>query len=178
MSGMGLTVAECTQLMGFGKNTLFKYYEDDYRLGPAKANLSVAESLYRMAVGAPAQYDRNGKLLREEIKPDRGAATFFLKVRARWATADRLLVTGHVDHDHVHAGDPNAPVFADLTVLSQEQLRQVGVIAAVIEEAEKADDDAGDAANGRGNADGQARGRAASPSNGSEVGSNGGPSSN
>lgn len=68
--------------------TLHKHFRAELDTGMMKANARVAESLFRQAVGAPAQYDAQGKLLRGEQTPVVTAAIFWLKARAGWKETD------------------------------------------------------------------------------------------
>lgn len=74
--------------------TLHKHFRHELDTGMAKANARVAESLFRQAVGAPAQYDAEGHVLRAEQTPVVSAAIFWLKARAGWKERDVHELTG------------------------------------------------------------------------------------
>jgi hypothetical protein len=72
-------------LMGIDPKTLRQHFRDELDHGKLRANMKVAESLYRQAVGAPAMHDAAGRVIREEQKPLLGAAIFWLKTQAGWS---------------------------------------------------------------------------------------------
>lgn len=65
------------------RKTLQKYFRQELEAGAVKATSKVADTLYRQAVGAPAAYDKKGRLLRAERPPVLSAAIFWMKTRAR-----------------------------------------------------------------------------------------------
>lgn len=164
MSGMGQRVVDIALVLGVSESTIKRHYKGEIKQGSPTANLAVAESLYSMAVGRSAVYDSKGNCIREELKPDKTAAIFWLKSRCRWTTPTSIAVSGEVEH--THKGDPNEPVLGNLRNLTDEQLRQIEEVAAALEAAE-----------GRGG-DGEAHGSGSTSSNGVEARSNGRASRN
>lgn len=62
--------------------TLAKYFGDELDIGRAHADTQVARMAYLQAVGTPAEYDENGKLLRAEVPP--------VPMMTKWLTQSRL----------------------------------------------------------------------------------------
>ncbi|TDX61941.1 hypothetical protein EDE12_11242 [Methylosinus sp. sav-2] len=74
--------------------TLHKHFRVELDTGMVRANAKVAESLFRQAVGAAAQYDANGKLIRAEQTPVVSAGIFWAKARMGWKERDVHEFTG------------------------------------------------------------------------------------
>ena len=70
MAGYGVPEADIGRVLGIDPKTLRKHYRDELDNGHGKANVKVAENLYRKATGEG----------RESVV----AAIFWLKTRARW----------------------------------------------------------------------------------------------
>jgi len=70
MAGYGVPEHEIAAVIGIDAKTLRKHYREELSLGHTKANVKVAENLYRKACGEG----------RESVT----AAIFWLKTRARW----------------------------------------------------------------------------------------------
>ena len=70
MAGFGVPETEIAAMVGINPKTLRKYYRQELDLGHTKANVKVAENLFRKATGEG----------REAVT----AAIFWLKARARW----------------------------------------------------------------------------------------------
>ncbi len=70
MAGYGVPEHEIAGIVGIDAKTLRKHYRQELALGHTKANVKVAENLYRKACGEG----------RESVT----AAIFWLKTRARW----------------------------------------------------------------------------------------------
>lgn len=74
--------------------TLRKAFRDELDTGMTKANAKVVESLFILATGAPAVYDANGNLLREEQKRWGPAAIFWTKARMGWRDTTEIEMSG------------------------------------------------------------------------------------
>jgi hypothetical protein len=70
MAGYGVAEADIAEVIGIDPKTLRKHYRHELDLGHVKANVKVAENLFRKATGED----------RESVT----AAIFWLKTRARW----------------------------------------------------------------------------------------------
>lgn len=81
MSGYGLPYEQIAIVVGISKPTLIKHYRADLDRGLARINLQIGRSTVQQAVGSPAEYDTKGRVVREEIKPDKSVAIFMSKVR-------------------------------------------------------------------------------------------------
>lgn len=76
MAGFGVPVWDIAQTLKIELPTLRKYYRDELETGHIKANVKVAQNLFRIATGQG----------REAVT----AAIFWLKTRARWSEIDPL----------------------------------------------------------------------------------------
>lgn len=77
MSGMGVPQEQIASIVGCSVDTLFKYFEEQMKLGKGKANFKVAQTLYQQAV-----------------KGNVPAAIFWLKTQAKFKETDKLEITG------------------------------------------------------------------------------------
>jgi hypothetical protein len=82
MAGYGVTEAQIAGLIGIDSKTLRKHYREELDHGHVKANVKVAENLFRKATGEG----------REAVT----AAIFWLKARARWKETNITEHTGEV----------------------------------------------------------------------------------
>jgi hypothetical protein len=82
MAGYGIPEDDIALVLGIDPKTLRKHFRVELDTGHVKANTRVAESLYLQAVGAPAQYDAEGKLLRSEQPRILGAGIWWEKTRS------------------------------------------------------------------------------------------------
>lgn len=100
------------RVVGISDETLRKHYPDDLAEGDATAQSELLRTAYQQAIGAPAEYDKKGKLLREEIKPDRTILIFLLKTRCGLTEPAREMKIG---------GIPDAaPIKQEATTLVRE----------------------------------------------------------
>tara|TARA_R110002050_G_scaffold134997_2_gene257594 strand:+ start:10081 stop:10506 length:426 start_codon:yes stop_codon:yes gene_type:complete len=70
LSGLGVTHDQICSVLTISKPTLYKYYQEELKLGKAEAHTKVAENLFRMATG-------DGK---EAV----ACSIFYLKTQAHW----------------------------------------------------------------------------------------------
>lgn len=95
--------------------TLAKHYQPELKTGRAHAVLTVGQSLYKKAVGAPAEYNSKGEKTRDEIKPEVTAQIFYLKARAGWRDIAAV----------EHSGPGGKPIPVNISSLSDTQLEQL-----------------------------------------------------
>jgi hypothetical protein len=82
MAGFGVREDDIALLLGISGPTLRKYYPSELRLGHIKANVAVAQSLYKKAIGSgPASVT---------------AAIFWAKVRMGWKDTTGVEVSGQI----------------------------------------------------------------------------------
>ena len=81
LSGLMLPHDQIATVLGIAKGTLYRYFRAELDRGLATTNMRIAESLVAQAVGRAAQYDETGRLIREELKPDRSVSIFLGKAR-------------------------------------------------------------------------------------------------
>ena len=80
MAGYGVPEADIGGMIGIDAKTLRKHYRSELDLGHVKANIKVAENLYRKATGEG----------RESVT----AAIFWMKARAGWREVQRQEISG------------------------------------------------------------------------------------
>lgn len=91
--------------------TLRKHFRRELDLGVELANVQVVESLHLQAVGAPAVYDEQGRLIRAEQPRVPSAGIWWTKARLGWKESSR----------HELTGKDGAPLI-DLTKLTDAEL--------------------------------------------------------
>lgn len=129
----GATHEEIAELIGVTPKTLRAHFRAELDRGSLKANMKVAGSVFRQAVGAPAVYDENGQCIREEQKPIFAASAFWMKCRAGWRETSRMELTGK-------DGGPVETI--DLSKATDEQLKALEDVFGPL--AAASGDDAGD----------------------------------
>jgi hypothetical protein len=81
----GATNEDIAAVLGMDNKTLTKYFEKELISGRAVSKNTIAERLYKMAVGREAVIDpASGIQLHPAIAPDRSALIFLAKVRLGW----------------------------------------------------------------------------------------------
>lgn len=100
LTGMGGTAEDVGRVLGVTARTIHRHYRTELDRGVAVANMNVAQSLYRKAMGNGPQ--------------SVAACIFWMKTRGLWRETDRREITGA----------DGGPI--DLRALSTEQL--VGLI--------------------------------------------------
>lgn len=84
LTAVGITQVNIAAILGISVPTLKAHYGDELKLGKAKMIAQVGATLFQQAVGRPAKYDGNGRLIQSELKPDRTSAIFIMKTQAGW----------------------------------------------------------------------------------------------
>ncbi len=95
MVGMGLKRTDVAALMGIDPKTLREHFRMELKNGDAKANLNVAQGLYKNAT-TPAKRQPGG-----DVK----AQIFWLRTRAGWKETTRHELTGPDGEPISHAHD-------------------------------------------------------------------------
>tara|TARA_R100001015_G_C4600646_1_gene155590 strand:+ start:91 stop:474 length:384 start_codon:yes stop_codon:yes gene_type:complete len=85
LSGIGVTHDMICSIATISKPTLYKYYDEELKLGKAQSTVTVANNLYRMATG-------NGK---EALT----ASIFWLKTQAGWKETDVVEINNVSDEN-------------------------------------------------------------------------------
>ena len=113
-AAVGLPQKKAAVLEGIDQKTLTRHYRTEWDEGDARASANVGKSLYDLAVGRPAEYDpKTGKLIREEIKPDKSAAIFASKARLGFRETQAV----------EHSGPGGGPVDLNLAGLTTAEKR-------------------------------------------------------
>ena len=85
LSGIGVTHDMICSIANISKPTLYKYYDEELKLGKAQSTVTVANNLYRMATG-------DGK---EALT----ASIFWLKTQAGWKETDVVEINNVSDEN-------------------------------------------------------------------------------
>lgn len=81
--------------LGLSLKTLRKHYRDELDYGKVRFLRRVSNSLGEQALGRPAVFDPDKNMIREELKPNVGAAIFILKTQAKqYGWVERNELTG------------------------------------------------------------------------------------
>lgn len=81
LSGAGVAKPVIATHVGISENTLNRHYPHELTKGKANVHAMIGQTLVRMAVGAPAQYDEKGNKLRDEVLPNTQVLIFLGKCR-------------------------------------------------------------------------------------------------
>lgn len=84
MAAYGIPHDDIARVLGVDPKTLRLHYREELDTGHTKANAKVAESQFLQAVGAPAVYDAEGKLLRSEQPRVPSCGIWWTKARMGW----------------------------------------------------------------------------------------------
>ncbi len=95
-------IARATGPDGIALNTLRKHFARELELGALVANTKVATTLYKQAVGSPAEFDDDGNQTVKERPPNVAAAIFWAKTRMGWR--ETVEVAGSLSHKHTRGG--------------------------------------------------------------------------
>jgi AraC-like DNA-binding protein len=94
MSGLGITREDIAALIGTSRSQLQRLYKTELAKGSAQAKTAILRSAFNQAVGAPAEYDNAGRLIRAEVKPVPIMTIFLAKSRAGLREASTVEHTG------------------------------------------------------------------------------------
>lgn len=92
LASYGVAQEDIAKVVGVDEKTLRKHFRTELDTGTIKANARVAESLFIQAVGAPAQFDKDGNKVREAQERVPACGIFWMKTRAGWSEK--------VQHEH------------------------------------------------------------------------------
>lgn len=87
--GFGLSDKQCATLIAVAESTLRKHFRPELDRGLALACAQVGESLFKMAVGSPAQFDAQSRKVRDEQPRVPAAAIFWAKCRLGFQEVQR-----------------------------------------------------------------------------------------
>jgi hypothetical protein len=82
MAGLGLLQVDIAALVGTSPSGLKRHYKAELARGSAQAKTAILRSAFNQAVGAPAEYDQAGRVIRAEVKPIPVMTIFLAKARA------------------------------------------------------------------------------------------------
>ena len=117
-AAVGMKQEQIARLERMDPKTLRKYYHDFWEDGYYQANANIGKSGYQLAVGRPAEYDDKGRLVREELKPDKSAAIFLMKARLGMSETQRV----------EHTGGAFDPAQLNLSALTDEEVRTLATL--------------------------------------------------
>jgi len=103
--GMNQTVIAAYPEIEIDEKTLREHFRRELDFGLTKLLAGAVNQLGRCAVGAPAVYDDNGKLLRAEVQPQAWAICFLLKTKGKHlGFSERVELVGKdggaIEHKH------------------------------------------------------------------------------
>jgi hypothetical protein len=114
LASIGTPQEDISRVVGLAVDTLNKHYREDWLDGYAIGNIKLRQSGMDQACGRDAIYDVNGRLIREELKPDKTAMIFHSKNRLQMRDVREI------------SGPGGAPIAVssvlDLGSLSDEEL--------------------------------------------------------
>lgn len=118
LAGFGIPHEQIGRLIvrPISRTTLERVFRAELDAGAAQANAKVAESLYLQAIGAPAQYDQDGRLVRAEQSRVPSCGIFWAKARMGWRDVTRIEGSGK-DGAFVHQHDLKHLTDAELDAL-------------------------------------------------------------
>lgn len=90
MAGYGIPQDHICVVLGISGPTLRRHYRSELDVAEIEANAQVAQSLFKQAVGAPAEFDADGNQIREEQKRVPAMGMFWAKTRMGWKETTRL----------------------------------------------------------------------------------------
>ncbi len=117
MAGYGQKQIDIAAVVGIDPKTLRKHYREELDLSAIKTNSQVAQSHFLKCTGRPAEFDDDGNMIREEIKPEITAIIWWEKARMGWKETSRVELTGansgpirtvHEDMSPIEASDAYA----------------------------------------------------------------------
>lgn len=88
MAGYGLPHRDIAKFVGIDYDTFFRLYNPDINRGAFQSNARLSQTAYQRAMGTPAEYDEQGRLVRAERQGSDNMLIFLCKVRLRWRTTD------------------------------------------------------------------------------------------
>lgn len=115
MTGLGLTQAQISSVMGISEDTIYRHFSEEVAAGAAKANAQVAQNLFSIATSR-----ESGAVT---------AAIFWMKTRARWRETNHHELTGK-DGGPIQTEAKMTIDASELTVEQREALR-VAALAAI-----------------------------------------------
>lgn len=81
LAGMLSPHDEIAAFLDIAKDTLERHYPRELHRGRLLGKLRSRRTMQSLVLGAPAEYDANGNLLREEVKPDPAMVRFFARTK-------------------------------------------------------------------------------------------------
>lgn len=105
MAGLGITQVDIGKMLDISDSTLKRHYKLELAQGSAQAKVAILRSAFNQAVGAPAEYDAQGRLLRAEVKPVPVMTIFLAKARGGLREVQA----------HEHTGKDGKPIKTDGT---------------------------------------------------------------
>lgn len=81
MAMIGLPQDDIALVIGVSESTLKRKYKLELRKGGAQGKVGVLTTLHRQAMGSPAEFDSQGRVVRAEVKPNPIVGIFLGKTR-------------------------------------------------------------------------------------------------
>lgn len=132
LAGYGVPRKAIAKSIGIDPDTLNRHYQEDLESGDAIGLAQIGKSLFDQGVGRPAEYDDQGRMIREELKPDKSVSIFLGKVRLGFQETSRHELTGA-------GGGPIQTSPIDLSILTTEELQLLSQLHAKAKARREAD---------------------------------------
>jgi len=117
LSQAGYPETEIAEYLGLDPKTLRKHFARELRFAAIELIAGAVQNLGRMALGAKAQFDDAGNMIRAEVLPNLGAICFLLKTKGKHlGFTERTEVTG-ADGGPIDIADAKASLASKLAQL-------------------------------------------------------------
>lgn len=94
LAGYGMQRPEIASILGIGKTALGKHYKAELARGDANAKAAILGSAFRQAMGAPAEFDEDGNMVRPYTPPNPTMTIFLAKTRGGLIETQRRELSG------------------------------------------------------------------------------------
>jgi hypothetical protein len=97
LAGLIAPFDEIAEFMRISRDTLLRHYRAELDRGLHMGRLGIRRTLMALARGAPAEYDKEGRVIREEVKPDSAMLRFFARTKLGYVEEYKLKTTQTVE---------------------------------------------------------------------------------
>jgi hypothetical protein len=111
LAGLLAPYDEIAAFMKISKDTLLRHYQEDLTRGQVMGKLGGRRMMMHLVRGAPAEYDKEGNVIREEVKPDPAMVRFFARTKL-----------GYIEEYKLKTAQTVEPVNFDWSTLNDDEL--------------------------------------------------------
>lgn len=105
------------------RETFMRHFQDEYEMGQADGNVELAKVGFDLSVGRPAEFDKDGNKIRDEVRPNPSVVVAALKHRNGWGSGTKKV---EINHTHTKGVDPaTARILDGLTDDELRVLKQI-----------------------------------------------------